>query len=99
MSKSDPNSAVFMEDAREDVERKIKKAFCPPQVRPAHGGGVRLGAPPPPSGAGNFGVWGLRVVTGSCCLSYPPSKAPGKAMQPPNLQPAHVWCSMPAIHK
>ena len=33
MSKSDPNSAIFMEDAREDVDRKIKKAFCPPQVR------------------------------------------------------------------
>ena len=32
MSKSDPNSAIFMEDAREEVERKIKKAFCPPQV-------------------------------------------------------------------
>ncbi len=32
MSKSDPNSAIFMEDAREDVDRKIKKAFCPPQV-------------------------------------------------------------------
>ena len=33
MSKSDPNSAIFMEDEREDVERKIKKAFCPPQAR------------------------------------------------------------------
>jgi tyrosyl-tRNA synthetase len=32
MSKSDPNSAIFMEDSREDVERKIKKAFCPPGV-------------------------------------------------------------------
>lgn len=28
MSKSDPNNAVFMEDSEEDVNRKIKKAFC-----------------------------------------------------------------------
>ena len=32
MSKSDPNSAIFMEDSKVDVERKIKKAFCPPNV-------------------------------------------------------------------
>lgn len=32
MSKSDPDSAIFMEDTREDISRKIKKAFCPPQV-------------------------------------------------------------------
>ena len=31
MSKSDPNSAIFMEDSAEDVVKKIKKAFCPPQ--------------------------------------------------------------------
>ncbi|KAI2498603.1 tRNA synthetases class I (W and Y) [Fragilaria crotonensis] len=29
MSKSDPDSAVFMEDAAEDVERKIRYAYCP----------------------------------------------------------------------
>lgn len=29
MSKSDPNSAIFMEDSREDVVRKIKLAYCP----------------------------------------------------------------------
>ena len=29
MSKSDPDSAVFMEDTPEDVERKIMKAYCP----------------------------------------------------------------------
>jgi tyrosyl-tRNA synthetase len=32
MSKSDPNSAIFMEDSEIDVNSKIKKAFCPPQV-------------------------------------------------------------------
>jgi tyrosyl-tRNA synthetase len=32
MSKSDPDSAIFMEDSVEDVKRKIKKAFCPPEV-------------------------------------------------------------------
>ena len=33
MSKSDPNSAIFMEDSEAEVSTKIKKAFCPPQVR------------------------------------------------------------------
>eukprot|EP01116_Phalansterium_solitarium_P009228 TRINITY_DN23297_c0_g1_i1.p1 TRINITY_DN23297_c0_g1~~TRINITY_DN23297_c0_g1_i1.p1 ORF type:complete len:419 (+),score=98.42 TRINITY_DN23297_c0_g1_i1:70-1257(+) len=31
MSKSDPNSAIFMEDTEADVNVKIKKSFCPPQ--------------------------------------------------------------------
>jgi len=31
MSKSDPDSAIFMEDSEADVRSKIKKAFCPPQ--------------------------------------------------------------------
>lgn len=30
MSKSDPNSAIFMEDSEADVKSKIKGAFCPP---------------------------------------------------------------------
>ena len=32
MSKSDPDSAIFMEDTRDDVIRKVKKSFCPPTV-------------------------------------------------------------------
>eukprot|EP00752_Nemacystus_decipiens_P016438 g14694.t1 len=32
MSKSDPDSAIFMEDTAADVKRKIKKAYCPPEV-------------------------------------------------------------------
>ena len=32
MSKSDPDSAIFMEDSAADVQKKIKKAFCPPEV-------------------------------------------------------------------
>ncbi|KAK9830418.1 hypothetical protein WJX72_011652 [[Myrmecia] bisecta] len=32
MSKSDPNSAIFMEDSEADVNVKIKKAFCPPLI-------------------------------------------------------------------
>ena len=32
MSKSDPNSAIFMEDTAEDVKEKIRKAYCPPTV-------------------------------------------------------------------
>ena len=32
MSKSDPDSAIFMEDTPEDVKRKIKQSFCPPGI-------------------------------------------------------------------
>ncbi|KAG2440015.1 hypothetical protein HXX76_004132 [Chlamydomonas incerta] len=32
MSKSDPNSAIFMEDTEAEVNTKIKKAYCPPKV-------------------------------------------------------------------
>lgn len=32
MSKSDPESAIFMEDAAEDVTRKLEKAYCPEGV-------------------------------------------------------------------
>eukprot|EP00700_Malawimonas_jakobiformis_P003795 EC726709.1.p1 GENE.EC726709.1~~EC726709.1.p1 ORF type:complete len:163 (+),score=39.16 EC726709.1:53-541(+) len=32
MSKSDPESAIFMEDSAADVNRKIKRAFCPPGI-------------------------------------------------------------------
>jgi tyrosyl-tRNA synthetase len=32
MSKSDPDSAIFMEDSIEDVARKIKKSFCPEKI-------------------------------------------------------------------
>ena len=33
MSKSDPDSAIFMEDTKEDVHRKIMNAYCP--LKPA----------------------------------------------------------------
>ena len=33
MSKSDPDSAIFMEDTAVDVARKIKKSYCPPEVK------------------------------------------------------------------
>lgn len=32
MSKSNIDSAIFMEDTIEDVNRKIKKGFCPEQI-------------------------------------------------------------------
>ena len=32
MSKSDPESAIFMTDSEEDVKRKLKKAYCPEGV-------------------------------------------------------------------
>ena len=31
MSKSNPDSAIFIHDSREDVERKIAGAYCPPE--------------------------------------------------------------------
>jgi len=33
MSKSDADSAIFMEDTREDIERKISNAFCPIEAK------------------------------------------------------------------
>eukprot|EP00746_Dinoflagellata_sp_MGD_P003524 gnl/MRDRNA2_/MRDRNA2_106841_c0_seq1.p1 gnl/MRDRNA2_/MRDRNA2_106841_c0~~gnl/MRDRNA2_/MRDRNA2_106841_c0_seq1.p1 ORF type:complete len:756 (+),score=177.31 gnl/MRDRNA2_/MRDRNA2_106841_c0_seq1:321-2270(+) len=35
MSKSDPDSAIFMEDKPEDVERKINNAYCPMKAESA----------------------------------------------------------------
>jgi tyrosyl-tRNA synthetase len=32
MSKSIPDSAIFMTDSREEVDRKMKKAFCPEKI-------------------------------------------------------------------
>ena len=32
MSKSDPASAIFMEDTEQEVNTKIKKAYCPPNL-------------------------------------------------------------------
>ncbi len=32
MSKSDPDSAIFMEDSAEELARKIQKAYCPPVI-------------------------------------------------------------------
>ena len=32
MSKSDPMSAIFMEDSEKDVVKKVNKAFCPENV-------------------------------------------------------------------
>lgn len=32
MSKSNPDSAIFMEDTPEEVKKKIKKAFCAEKI-------------------------------------------------------------------
>jgi tyrosyl-tRNA synthetase len=32
MSKSDPESAIWMEDSADEVRTKVKKAYCPPGV-------------------------------------------------------------------
>ena len=33
MSKSDPDSAIFMEDTRADIARKLSQAYCPTQSK------------------------------------------------------------------
>ena len=40
MSKSDPGSAIFMEDSEAEVGAKIKKGFCPPPPPPPADGGA-----------------------------------------------------------
>ena len=37
MSKSDADSAIFMEDSAEDVRRKILQAYCPREVEAEEG--------------------------------------------------------------
>ncbi len=32
MSKTNPDTAIFMNDSEEDVKRKISKAYCPPKI-------------------------------------------------------------------
>jgi tyrosyl-tRNA synthetase len=32
MSKSSPNSAVFLHDSPEEISKKLKNAFCPPEI-------------------------------------------------------------------
>ena len=32
MSKSKPNSAIFVHDSPEEIRRKVNKAFCPPEI-------------------------------------------------------------------
>lgn len=32
MSKSNPDSAIFMDDSEEEIKRKITKAYCPPNI-------------------------------------------------------------------
>jgi tyrosyl-tRNA synthetase len=31
MSKSKPESAIFIHDSPDEIERKLKKAYCPPK--------------------------------------------------------------------
>jgi hypothetical protein len=72
MSKSDPNSAVFMEDSEGDVNVKIKKAFCPPQARdifwglgegPRGGGRGRKGEDTGNAGRGTAGRLSTKVAS------------------------------------
>jgi len=45
MSKSDPDSAIFMEDSRSDIARKLNQAFCPreaPAAKKVADGELRL---------------------------------------------------------
>ncbi len=36
MSKSDPDSGIMIHDSTEDVQRKLKKAYCPPEAEEEH---------------------------------------------------------------
>lgn len=36
MSKSDPSSAIYVEDSESDVSSKIRRAFCPPGILPGN---------------------------------------------------------------
>jgi hypothetical protein len=70
MSKSDPNSAIFMEDTAAEVNTKIKKAYCPPQVRA--GSKTARAAPavfPPASGCGMASVMCGGAVGVSCVVA------------------------------
>ena len=49
MSKSDPDSAIFMEDTQEDVARKINAAYCPRFVEGVGGGDAAAAAAAPSS--------------------------------------------------
>jgi tyrosyl-tRNA synthetase len=42
MSKSDPDSAIFMEDSRDDIARKLTLAFCPTSSSSANGGAAAV---------------------------------------------------------
>lgn len=77
MSKSDPNSAIFMEDSEAEVKTKIKKAFCPPkQVRTD--GGAEHGA-------------GCRKAHNKCSLqpSFVPTEFLGGGQSVPGLCQGH----------
>ncbi len=63
MSKSDPNSAIFMEDTEQEVKTKIKKAFCPPQQV----GCVEL------VGRMHWPAWNLKCPSNLPCTGSPTS--------------------------
>jgi len=69
MSKSDPDSAIFMEDKAEDVERKIMQAYCP--TREEDSGTTRGGDQQEEDG--DAGKASLQLVNDSLknpCLDY-----------------------------
>ena len=58
MSKSDPDSAIFMEDTVEDVERKIMNAYCPTEAEEDPAAADEGG----PSGEGDAGRESMQLV-------------------------------------
>jgi tyrosyl-tRNA synthetase len=88
MSKSDPNSAVFMEDSEAEVNTKIKKAFCPPLVRAAllHAALLRL-----PSAR----RWCARVLRAALAPADKGGRR-GHASRPWSHTACWWWCALPA---
>jgi hypothetical protein len=95
MSKSDPNSAIFMEDSEAEVNTKIKKAYCPPQVGAAFWVTPPRAAPrappPPRARAPRRAAVQIRRARACACpcsraqrsnpLAHPPPPAPARRPQ------------------
>jgi tyrosyl-tRNA synthetase len=73
MSKSDPDSAVFMEDSAEDVERKILNAYCPSGADNEDGGAATATtatAEGPDDDAGKESIHLVEEDIKNPCLDY-----------------------------
>lgn len=102
MSKSDPDSAIFMEDSEADVKRKIRQAFCPAGVvegNPvldwvkyivfAKWGSMTIKRKPENGGDKCvFQSWWCSVVAVEVMMTPPPPQPPYCCRSSPALAPA-----------